>query len=39
MPSITSTGLGSGLDIEGLVSKLVAAEGTTGVCAAGNQRG
>jgi flagellar hook-associated protein 2 len=34
MPSITSTGLGSGLDIEGLVSKLVAAEGTTGVCAA-----
>ena len=27
MPAITSAGLGSGLDIEGLVSKLVAAEG------------
>jgi len=27
MPAITSTGLGSGLDIEGLVSKLVASEG------------
>lgn len=27
MPSITSTGLGSGLDIQGMVTKLVAAEG------------
>lgn len=27
MPSITSSGLGSGLDIEGLVTKLVSAEG------------
>ena len=27
MPSITSAGLGSGLDIEGLVTKLVSAEG------------
>ncbi len=27
MPSITSTGIGSGLDVQGLVDKLVAAEG------------